>query len=67
MHIVGTKRASVMWLIVCFFQTPLLYHYLLMAADRFHHSEGRYPGCFTGCDTSPGDDALVQLTSIFMY
>lgn len=27
-------------------QTPLLFHYLLMAADQFHDSNGRYPGDF---------------------
>lgn len=43
-------------------QTPLLYHYVLLAAEEFHHVEGRYPGCLPSVSEVEGlaaDSAAV--------
>ena len=41
-------------------QTPLLYHYLLVAALKFHDSKGRYPGNFFDEDSEMDDSAMVS-------
>jgi hypothetical protein len=46
---------------ISFLQSPLLFHYALVAADQFHHSEGRYPGSFLDSDASADTTMLVRL------